>query len=472
MIQVYDSLQRAKVPLTPREPGHVKIYVCGVTPYAESHLGHARPAVVWDVIRRHLRRRGYRVTFVQNFTDIDDKIIARSRQLGVSAAELADRHIQQYEMVMKRLGVRPPDFSPRVTDNIATIIGFIQQLVDRGAAYSSHGDVYFRVAGDPLYGSLSGRQLKDMREGARIEPSPWKQAPEDFALWKAAEPGEPAWESPWGLGRPGWHIECSAMSCQYLGDVFDMHGGGLDLIFPHHENERAQSRAYLGHEPVALWVHNGLITRGQVKMSKSLDNGIGLTELLDRFPPEIVRTYLLTVHYRSPLDFQEDYLRDWQQAVERVWRLWDEVRTADAPRHWVQEPWMERLQSFEARFLETLDDDFNTARAFADVFDMIRDVRAGMTTPFRDDARAWGRKNLEIADEILGFLPADCAPPTEADDSSDVLLTEVLALRDDARRQRQFAWADALRDVLIKSGYDVEDTPEGTRVHQKPSGSH
>jgi cysteinyl-tRNA synthetase len=332
MIMVYDSLRRQKVPLVPIEPGHVRIYTCGVTPYASSHLGHARPAVIWDVIRRHLKRRGYLVTYVQNFTDIDDKIIRRAHEEHIAVTALAERHIREYEAMMAQLGVQPPDISPRVTDNIEEIIDFIQRLIAHGHAYAEQGDVYFAVRTDPQYGTLSGRQVEAMMDSGRIEPSPYKHAPEDFALWKASAPDEPGWDSPWGRGRPGWHIECSAMSCKYLGTRFDLHGGGVDLIFPHHENERAQSRAYSGQEPVSIWVHNGLITRGQVKMSKSLDNGAGLADLLRTFPPLVVRTYLLSVHYRSPLEFEPARLTAWQTAMQRLWHFWAEVQTPSAPR--------------------------------------------------------------------------------------------------------------------------------------------
>ncbi len=463
-ISVYDSLTGRLVPLATRVPGRVAIYTCGVTPYDQSHVGHARPAVVWDVIRKHLRRRGYVVTFVQNFTDIDDKIIRRAGELRTAPEVLADTHIREYYELLDKLQVMPADFTPRVTENMTAIIQYIEALIQREAAYQAEGDVYFRVRRDPEYGRLSGRRLEDMLEGVRVEVEPGKEFPGDFALWKAARPGEPYWESPWGPGRPGWHIECSAMSLCYLGDYFDMHGGGMDLIFPHHENERAQSRAYLGHEPVGVWVHNGLITRAGVKMSKSLKNGVTLGELLDRYPPHVVRTYLISVHYRSPLDFEERYISEWATGLGRIERLWQDVQHAPSAREVVREDWADELLGFEERFLTALDEDFNTARAFAEVFDMVKATYRGMERGHQVTAAGLARRNLTWANEILGFL-AQAEGPVQ-DDGAEYLLEA----REAARREKNYALADALRDVLMRRGYEVLDGPDGSRIRRKSGG--
>lgn len=459
MISVYDSYTRKKRPFTPLTPGQVSIYVCGVTPYAEAHLGHARPAVVWDVIRRHLLRRGYLVRYVQNFTDIDDKIVARAAETGLSVEALAKRYMSEYHDLMERLRILPPDYAPRVTENIPGIIDFITGLIHKGFAYEEAGDVYFSVARDLAYGGLSGRRTEELRQGVRVEVSETKRDPEDFALWKACGDDQPGWDSPWGRGRPGWHIECSTMSARYLGDRFDFHGGGIDLIFPHHENEAAQSRAYFGQDAAQCWVHNGLITQGQVKMSKSLGNGASLREVMDLVDPVVLRTYLLSVHYRSPLDFSRESLQEWAKGMDRVDRLWRAVKEAEAPSEWVQEPWVERLLGFEERFLEALDDDFNTARALAEVFDMVRDANYGVGQGYRHLAYGLARLNLMKADWVLGLLPRG---QNGEEPASESLLATFAALRNEARQQKNYQLADQIRDVLGLAGYVFEDSSSGT----------
>ncbi len=462
MIQIYDSLTRKKRPFLPLRPGQVSLYVCGVTPYAAAHVGHARPAVMWDVIKRYFVRRGYIVRHVQNFTDIDDKIVHQAQVDGISTDALAENFMKQYQAVMEQLQVLPPDYAARVTENISAIIAFVQDLIDQRAAYVSGGDVYFSVSGDREYGGLSGRRVDELYEGVRVEVHAGKREAADFALWKGAEPAEVGWESPWGHGRPGWHIECSAMAGRYLGPQFDLHGGGIDLIFPHHENERAQSQAHYHCEPAQFWVHNGLITQSGVKMSKSLGNGLGLEDLLQRLDPVVLRTYLLSVHYRTPLDFQIEAAQEWGRGLARVWRLWEEVCDAPAPSEWVDEPWSRSLEQFESRLLESLDDDFNTAKAFADVFDMVHTVNQGMERGHAAVARGWARKNLQAADAILGMLPA----PRPLPDST--LAQDLLGVREHARLHRDFQEADQIREFFTKAGYTIEDTPEGPRILSGP----
>ncbi|MDA8195439.1 MAG: cysteine--tRNA ligase [Thermaerobacter sp.] len=468
MIAVYDTLTRGKRPLAPADPTLVRIYVCGVTPYAEAHIGHARPAVVWDVVRRHLTRRGYRVVYVQNYTDVDDKLVDRSRVVQCDIGELARQHIADYEREMALLGVEPPDLAPRVTDHLTDIVRFVAGLVERDRAYEADDGVYFEVRRDPQYGQLSGQHLDEMRPGVRVQVADGKRDPADFALWKRAPSDEPGWESPWGRGRPGWHIECSAMSARYLGEAFDLHGGGVDLVFPHHENERAQSRAYFGVEPAAIWMHNGLITQAAVKMSKSLGNGVSLQALLDRAHPMAVRTYLLSVQYRTPLDFSWQGLDDWSRGMERIWRLWEDVRNEPAPSalpHAPQPQWLQSLQAFEENLLAALDDDFNSARALALVFDMVRDARRGEATPYGRAARGLARANLAKADAVLGILPID--DKTAGRPQSDSVLNELVQWRQAARAGRDWELADQIRDLLDRAGYRLEDTPRGANLRPK-----
>lgn len=468
-IWVYNTLTGRREPLRPLVPGQVSIYVCGPTPYDTAHIGHARPAVVWDVVKRHLRARGYLVRHVQNFTDIDDKLIARSRQLGISVAELAERHIAEYLAAMDRLGVEPADFYPRVTANMDAIVEYVDALQRGGYAYVADGDVYFAVARDPDYGRLSHRTVAELMQGVRHEVAPGKRAPEDFALWKGAGGEEPAWPSPWGPGRPGWHIECSTLARRYLGDRFDFHGGGVDLVFPHHENERAQSRARLGQEPASIWWHTGLVTVDAVKMSKSLGNGVGLADLLDRYPAHVLRTFLLSVHPRSPLAFSFEALEGWGRGLERVERLWEEVAATRFAEAMPGAAWVEELWGFGARFRAALDDDFNTARALAEVFETVREgfrllETAGLPRAERATAAYLLHRALRLADEVLGLLPRPTAPAAEA--AAEVWLQELLDLREAARRRRDFAAADAIRDRLAAHGWQVEDTPRGPRLRR------
>lgn len=456
MVEVYNSLTREKESLKPIIPGEVSIYVCGVTPYAEAHLGHARPAVFWDVVKRLLWRRGFKVRHVQNFTDIDDKLVAKSLQTGLTIAELSARHITEYNRMMEELRVLPPDFAPKVTENIKAIIAFITKLIENGTAYASGGDVYFAVASDDSYGKLSGRQGKEGREGVRIVTSLHKHSAADFALWKGVDRSAVGWDSPWGFGRPGWHIECSAMSYRYLGSQFDLHGGGVDLIFPHHENEMAQSRAYFGFDPVGCWVHNGLVTQGQVKMSKSLGNGLSLSDSLSKYDPLIIRSFLLSVHYRTPLDVDTKILDEWVKGMDRIWRLWQDTEDAPAPPDIPKGmPDIDRLMRFEERFLLALEDDFNTARALSEVFEMVRESRRLMREGYSLVASGLARMNLWKMNQILQILPTEKHQKSGGD--SKPLVDSLIRIREEARANKEFAWADKLRDILMQNGYAVSD---------------
>ncbi len=461
MVHIYDSLTREKRLFTPLQPGEVSIYVCGVTPYAEAHVGHARPAVVWDVIKRHLIRRGYIVHHVQNFTDIDDKIVRQSQLTHTPAEALGQHFMKEYNHLMEKLHVLPPNFTPRVTENIERIIVFIEALLDRQKAYVSGEDVYFSVETDETYGQLSARRIEELYQGVRVQVHEGKHEAADFALWKKSPPNEPGWTSPWGYGRPGWHIECSAMSSHYLGAQFDLHGGGIDLIFPHHENERAQSRGMFGCDSAQFWVHNGLITQNGVKMSKSLGNGLGLQDIMDKVDPLLLRTYLLSVHYRNPLDFSLEGLEEWGRGIQRIWRLWEECRDAPGPSEWVEEPWAQALRTFEGRFLDCLDDDFNSAKAFAEVFDMMHNAYQGIKQNHPAFALGWARHNLIQANMILDFLPVAMRLSSQPPDK---MAARLLALRERARENRDYVEADQIRTLLLKAGYRIEDTPNGPRI--------
>lgn len=465
MIRVHDTRTGVDKPLVPHREGHVGIYVCGITPYAEPHIGHARPAVVWDMIRRYLERRGFLVTLVQNFTDVDDKIIDRAQGLGISPEALAAQYSEAYWQALRQLGVKYPDYMPRATGNIAAIIELIERLLVKGLAYQAGSDVYFRVRRFPSYGALSHRDVEDMRSGARMEVNPVKEDPLDFALWKGARPAEPFWESPFGPGRPGWHVECSAMAWRYLGPVVDLHGGGLDLVFPHHENEIAQSESALDVAPhVRYWVHNGLITTQGIKMSKSLDNGTDLRGLIQRFGPLVIRGYLLSLHYRSPLEFSWAGLEEFSRAHARVLRLWHLVEGANPAEDLVPGPEGDYLRQFPDRFFAALDQDFNSAKALAELFEMVRMTNQLMRQGGRiaEQARSMGRQNLLEANGILGIFTPNVASGEDAAVPSTVM--ELVERRQAARANRDYVLADELRSQVKALGYHIEDTPEGAVV--------
>ena len=472
-IRIYNTLTRSKEPFTPLAGDTVRMYVCGVTVYDRAHVGHARSAVVFDVIRRHLAYRGYQVRFVKNFTDVDDKIIRRANDEGVPASAISARYIEEYRKDMATLGVRPADEEPRATEHVPRMIGLIQRLVAKGIAYEAGGDVFFEVRKFPRYGTLSGKRLPELLAGVRVEVDERKHDPLDFVLWKASKPGEPSWPSPWGPGRPGWHIECSAMAMHYLGESFDIHGGGEDLIFPHHENEIAQSEGATGRPFARFWVHNGLANLGSQKMSKSLGNTLTIHDLAQRHAPDALRLYLLGAHYRHPLDFAEGRIDDAERALERFAVLFETAdrlagRGASAPG--ADGGLLAALAELRARVETALDDDFNTPRALAALFEMASTLHAYREAADRGERPAGpfliGVSELVALGGVLGLFakPRDAAPPPE-------VLARIEALvraRDQARAGRDFAAADRLRAELEALGATTEDTPQGTRWKWAP----
>jgi len=495
-VRLYNTLTRRTEVLEPLQPGRVGMYVCGITPYDHAHVGHAQSAVVFDVVRRYLVYRGYRVTFVKNYTDVEDKIIARAAQLGEAPEALAERFVQSYEEDMTALGVAPPDVAPRATAHIAEMVVWIERLLAREAAYVVEGDVYFAVRRFPAYGRLSGRAVDDLRAGARVEVDERKRDPLDFALWKTAKPGQPAWPSPWGPGRPGWHIECSAMSARYLGESFDLHGGGQDLVFPHHENEIAQSEAATGRPFVRYWLHNGLVNLGSEKMSKSLGNVAGLKELLrTSLAADALRLFFLQSHYRGPLEFTEDRLAE---SAEAVWRWvmligraslagegmpiggaspWTSLTTEvvdSALGRLAGDPLEGPAREANREFVAAMDDDVNTPQALAAVFRLAGSLQGAAEQVFRRQRPPGGLVHgvavLQALGRVLGLLwwpinPYRFPPAVRA------WLDPLVEAREAARGQRDFARADALRADLDSRGVVIEDTPWGPRPRWKTAPS-
>lgn len=462
MLKIHNSLSGVKEEFEPLETGRVRIYVCGMTVYDYCHLGHARALVVFDVIVRYLRWLGYEVIYVRNITDIDDKIINRAAENGESLSELTSRFITAMHEDCAALGVRPPDHEPRATESLGSIVELISRLIEGGHAYvADNGDVYFSVASFSGYGKLSGRRLEDLRVGSRIEPDEAKRDPADFVLWKAAKQGEPAWPSPWGMGRPGWHIECSAMSRDLLGEHFDIHGGGLDLQFPHHENEIAQSECASGKPFVNYWVHNGHVRVGDEKMAKSLGNFYTVRDVLAEHPAEVVRLFLLSSHYRSPLNYTFEALDEARGGLER---LYNALRDLDIHSAAQTQDSAARQGGHQERFRVAMDDDFNTREALAVLFDMAREVNRCRETGELRQAADKAAQLLELGN-ILGLLEQDpehfmrggLAPEEEAE------IEKLLEQRQQARRERNFAEADRIRDALHERGIALEDTPQGTK---------
>jgi len=484
-MQLYNTLSRRKEAFKPLTLGKVGFYACGVTVYDDCHLGHARSGVVFEVLVRYLRRQGLTVNWVRNFTDIDDKIILRAQETGTSWQEVAERYIASFRQDTAALGLPPAQWEPRATDHLPQIVALIRRLEERGFAYRGAADVYFRVRSFPGYGKLSGQNPDDMRAGARIEVDPHKEDPLDFVLWKSSKPGEPAWPSPWGPGRPGWHIECSAMSMHYLGETFDLHGGGQDLVFPHHENELAQSEAATGQPLARYWLHHGLLTLNQEKMSKSLGNFFTIKEVLARFPAEVVRFFLINGHYRSPLDFSDAALAEAEAALLRLYstlaRLGEALRphqdfkplaSPDLQASLTSEAGA-RLASLRSRFEAAMDDDLNTAQALGYLFDAVRLINRLMEEPsdHPDYFTVLREADHSLADlgRVLNLLQDDPAEMvrTLRQKAMDLKIApeEIARLIDErilARNRKDWARADAIRKTLAEMEIILEDTPQGT----------
>ena len=429
--------------------GQVRMYVCGITPYSSSHIGHAMSAVAFDVVRRYLEYRGYEVRHVQNFTDIDDKMIDAARDRNIPVSELAGANIREYIDAMSALNVVPAHEYPRATQEIGKIVEIIGSLIEKGYAYAVEGDVYFRVRRFDDYGKLSHRSVDDLQAGARVEIDERKEDVLDFALWKSQKPGEPAWDSPWGKGRPGWHIECSAMSIKYLGETIDIHGGGEDLVFPHHENELAQSEAFTNRSPFArYWLHNGMLRLGSEKMSKSLGNIISLPEALDLYDPEALRLFFLSSHYRSPLFYSEETVRGQERAIQRLRQAVNAESEGTGP---PVDP-----ANFEERFNEAMGDDLNTPRALAALFDLVREINRGRERGA--DLKPAQAALAELAG-VLGLTLEEQSSDAEAAPFIQMLID----VRVELRSARQFELADKIRDQLTELGVTIEDSPSGTK---------
>jgi cysteinyl-tRNA synthetase len=460
MLRIYNTLTRQKEEFQPLEPGVVKMYVCGPTVYADAHVGHAMSALVFDIVRRYLIYKGYDVRFVMNFTDVDDKIIQRARQSGIDPFALAEHYIQQFQEQLRALNVLPATVHPRATQTIPQIQQMIQGLIEKGYAYApGNGDVYYRVTRKPDYGKLSGRKLEEMQAGARIEVGEQKEHPMDFALWKAAKPGEPAWDSPWGKGRPGWHIECSAMNLAYLGEQIDIHGGGNDLIFPHHENEIAQSEAYTGKPFVRYWMHNGMLQLGGEKMSKSLGNLVTIEEFLKEHEGDVMRMLVLNGNYRAPLSFTPEAIEAAEKGLERLRSaLRPAAPAAAGVAAEVAEALKNQAEATRQAFEQAMDDDFNTAAALAALFELVRAINTA-----RDQGAT--QEQLQPAQEMLlrlaGVLGLRLEKKKEAPDV--VPFVELLIeVRNELRKQKLWALSDLIRDRLKALGILLEDTREGT----------
>jgi cysteinyl-tRNA synthetase len=467
-IQIYNTLSRSKVPLQPLEPGIVKMYVCGVTVYDQAHIGHAMSAIVFDVLRRYLMFRGYQVQHVVNFTDVDDKIINRANTLGRDPHALAEQYINEFLDDLKALYVLPATVYPRATETMPEILEFINSLIETGYAYAADGDVYFRVQRDPDYGKLSGRHLDDMLAGTRFEVDERKESPADFALWKGAKPGEPAWDSPWGPGRPGWHIECSAMNLKHLGEQIDIHGGGTDLIFPHHENEIAQSECLTGKPFSQIWMHNGMLqiqTKTEdgsyrvEKMSKSLGNVVTIQNFLSEYTADVLRLCVLSGSYRSPLIYGREIAADQQRKIARLLgALEPATGTLSNGSHVEQLNTM--IEQSRARFAEVMDDDLNTAGALAVLFELVRAINVARDAGVSGIVFEQAQQTLK---ELSGVLGLQLTAPKAAGQDVAPFIELLIETRAALRKIKQFEMADTIRKRLADLGVTLEDGPQGTR---------
>ncbi|RAK16722.1 cysteinyl-tRNA synthetase [Anoxybacillus vitaminiphilus] len=459
-IQLYNTMTRKKEMFEPIEPNKVKMYVCGPTVYNYIHIGNARPAIVFDTIRRYLEFRGYDVQYVSNFTDVDDKLIKAAKELGEDVPTIAERFIQAYFEDISALGCKKADVHPRVTENIDIIIEFIQQLIEKGYAYEADGDVYYKTREFAEYGKLSHQSIDELRAGARIEVGEKKKDPLDFALWKAAKEGEIAWDSPWGKGRPGWHIECSAMARKYLGDTIDIHAGGQDLTFPHHENEIAQSEALTGKTFAKYWLHNGYININNEKMSKSLGNFVLVHDIIKQIDPQVLRFFMLSVHYRHPINYSEELLESTKNGLERLktsyFNLKHRLESSTNLTH-NDEQWLNKINSYREAFIKEMDDDFNTANAIAVLFELSK--QANLYLLEKNTSETVIRAFLTEFEQLFDVLGLTLQAEQLLDEEIEALIQK----RNEARKNRDFALADQIREQLKARNVILEDTPQGTR---------
>ena len=465
-MKVYNTLTRKKEELVPITPGEIKMYACGPTVYNYIHIGNARPLCIFDILRRYLEYRGYNVKFVQNFTDIDDKIIRRANEEHVDFSEISERYIKEFWTDADGLNVRHATINPKATENIDAIIQIISTLIEKGYAYEAQGDVYFSTEKFKDYGKLSHQPLEDLEAGARIMVGEVKREPMDFAVWKAAKPGEPAWDSPWGKGRPGWHIECSAMNWRYLGDTIDIHCGGQDLIFPHHENEIAQSECFTGKPFAHYWMHNGYINVDNVKMSKSLGNFFTVRDVAEKYGYEPIRYLLISAQYRSPINYSTDIIEQCISALNRLYTCRDsldfELKNAVDAEHDGDKAIIDGLNKYREQFIAAMDDDLNTADAIASIFELVRDINTNVVGKTPSKALVEGA--IAMFDELTGVLGLVYNRKTETLDSDVEALIEA---RTNARKEKNWAEADRIRDQLKEMGIVLEDTAQGVKWHRE-----
>ncbi len=461
-MKIFNTMTRKKDDFIPFKEGEASIYVCGSTVYDFIHIGNARPMVVFDTLRRYLEYRGLKVTYIQNFTDIDDKMIRRANESGITVKELGDRFINEFYTDAKGLGIMPATHNPRATEHIDEIISMVKGLEDKGHAYDVDGDVYFDTESFPGYGRLCGQNLDDLNLGARIDVNSVKKNPMDFALWKSKKEGEPSWHSPWGEGRPGWHIECSAMSMKYLGETFDIHAGGLDLIFPHHENEIAQSECCTGKQFARYWMHNGYIQVNGEKMSKSLGNFVTVRQVSQKYDLEVLRMFILQVQYRNPINYTDDAIAGTKNALDRLYNaktmLEERIAAKQGDNSTVSTEWQAKLEGYKEIFNAKMDDDLNTADAISTIFDMVKDIN---TTINAESTGADAKAALDMLCELTGVI--GLLARRNEDKSLDAEVEELIAQRQAARKSKNFAEADRIRDLLKDMGIAIEDTREGIR---------
>ncbi len=462
-LRVYNTLTRDKSEFETIEPGKVRMYVCGVTVYDSAHVGHAMSALVFDIVRRYLTYKGYDVHYVMNFTDVDDKIINRANQLGIDPHELAEKYIREYQQNLADLNILPATETPRATNEIDQIINMVAHLLENDSAYVADGDVYFRVESDKDYGKLSGRKLDEMNAGARIRVDDRKENPMDFAVWKSAKPGEPAWDSPWGKGRPGWHIECSAMNLEHLGPQIDIHGGGNDLIFPHHENEIAQTEAITGKPFARYWMHNGMLQLKGEKMSKSLGNLISINDFLSDHPGDVMRLIVLSSNYRSPLTFTDEVVEANERALDRLLSaLKPALPNASGAPEEVLESLADQEEATRKGFTDAMDDDFNSAGALGQLFDLVRAINQTRAENATDEELASAQSTFK---ELTGVLGLQLKAPEAAATNADSFIDLLVSLRQDLRKNKNYDLADKVRVELAELGVVIEDTPQGSSWH-------